>query len=183
MIKRFFDFIVSLILLIVLSPLFLLVALMIKLDSNGPVFFEQERLGLKGKSFRLYKFRSMYKDMKGHYSTSFDDPRITTFGKWIRKMSIDELPQLLNVLRGDMSLVGPRPNVIYQKDEYTPENWDLRNSVLPGITGLAQIEFRSFATPEERLEQDLAYVMKKSFVLDLIILVKTAGCLFSKKGN
>jgi lipopolysaccharide/colanic/teichoic acid biosynthesis glycosyltransferase len=181
--KRVLDVILSIVFLIIFSPIFLIVALIIKLDSPGPVFFKQERLGLNGKSFHLYKFRSMYTDIVGHYSTSLNDPRITRFGKWIRKMSLDELPQLLNVVRGEMSLVGPRPNVINQRNEYTSEEWDLRNSVLPGITGLAQVKFRSLATPKERLEQDLMYVMKKSFFLDLLILFKTISCVFHNKGN
>ena len=181
--KRIFDFCISLVLLLMLMPLFLIVSLLIKINSKGPVFFKQERVGLKGKIFQLYKFRSMLTGMKGHFSTSFNDPRITPLGKLIRKSSIDELPQLINVLKGEMSLVGPRPNVSEQEIEYSKEHWNLRNSVLPGITGLAQVTRRSLATPEERLNLDLEYVKKRSFLLDISIILKTFLTLISKKGN
>lgn len=181
--KRILDISISFFFLIFLLPILLFISILIKIDSKGPVFFKQDRVGYDGNIFQLYKFRSMYNDKKGAHFTTFDDPRITRVGKIIRRTSIDELPQLLNVLKGDMSLVGPRPNVPRQKDEYRAEDWALRNSVLPGITGLAQVKLRSLATPEERLFLDLEYIRKNSLLLDLKIIVQTALCLFSKKGN
>lgn len=138
--KRLFDFLVSLIALVVFSPILLIVALWIKLDSPGPVFYRGERVGLKGKPFRIFKFRSMVVDADkiGGSSTGDHDPRITKSGRFVRKFKLDELPQLMNVLVGDMSLVGPRPEVKQYTDQYTDEEkaiLDLR----PGITDWASI--------------------------------------------
>ena len=177
------DIILAIVLLSLVFPVLLIIGLFIKLDSKGPIVFKQERVGLNGKPFLLYKFRSMYTDKKGTYYTLENDPRITKIGKLIRKTSIDELPQLYNVLIGDMSFVGPRPNVVNQRDQYTKEQWDLRNSVLPGITGLSQITYRSLATSEERLNLDLKYVKTQSLFWDLKILFETFLKILSKNGN
>ena len=173
--KRTFDIVVSLLVLLPISPLMALVALLIKLESKGPVIFRQERIGQYGQSFFIYKFRSMVvdADTQGPHFTRDGDPRITRIGRFVRKTSLDELPQLINVLRGEMSLVGPRPNVPKQRAEYTEEEWRKRNAVRPGITGLAQATLRSAATPKERTHLDLEYVDKISFVYDLWILVLT----------
>ncbi|BFO02945.1 sugar transferase [Pseudomonas guariconensis] len=184
MIKRIFDIFVSIILLLLLSPLLLVVGFLIKRD-GGPAFYKQDRVGLNGQAFRIWKLRSMVvnADKIGGYSTLASDSRITAIGSFIRRTSIDELPQLINVILGEMSLVGPRPNVPAQQSEYTPKQWAIRNSVLPGITGLAQAELRSKASWEQRWELDKRYVYEKSFLLDLKIIVKTALKLFSNNGN
>ena len=183
--KRTFDFIISLFTLILLSPLFIIVALIIKITDRGPVFFTQNRIGLNGKEFKIYKFRSMKIDANklGPYYTQDNDDRITKIGKYLRRSSIDELPQLINVLKGDMSLVGPRPNVLSQKELYLIEDWGKRNSVLPGITGLAQAAIRSEGTAEQRLELDLFYVDNTSFLFDIKIIFMTVKQIIKKGGN
>ena len=183
--KRFFDIVSSLIGLLCLFPLFFLTSLVILLDNFGPVFYKQQRVGLNGKLFGMYKFRSMRVDADkiGPYFTSEDDPRITRAGKWLRRTSIDELPQLINVLLGHMSIVGPRPNVMKQKELYSEINWVKRNSVPPGITGLAQATNRSSATGDERDILDLEYIDKSSFILDLKIILMTIKQVVLKGGN
>ena len=182
--KRLFDIFISLLLLILLLPIFIVVAFFIKIE-GGPVFYSQVRIGKNGELFNIYKFRSMVINASelGGYSTGKNDNRITTIGKFIRKTSIDELPQLINVIKGNMSLVGPRPNVPLQKAEYSQDDWERRNSVLPGITGLAQATLRSNATPEERLNLDLNYIQKFSFLFDLKIIVLTVKQVLFKGGN
>ena len=157
--KRLMDVLLSLAALLVLSPVLLLTALAVALDSGVPVLFRQTRLGLHGREFGMLKFRSMVKNAAaiGPYFTSGDDPRITRVGRFIRRTSLDELPQLINVLKGDMSLVGPRPDVPAQRELYSAADWQTRCSVRPGITGLAQARLRSEATPEQRLALDLQY--------------------------
>ena len=157
--------------LAVLAPTALLVGLAIRLDSPGPVLFRQTRVGLNGRTFGMFKFRSMVKNAPsiGPYFTQTDDPRITRIGRFIRCTSIDELPQLINVLRGDMSLVGPRPDVPAQRSLYTQADWAQRCSVRPGITGLAQALYRSDSTEAQRLEADLRYTRDASLWLDLKI--------------
>lgn len=182
--KRMFDVAMSVLALVVLSPVFIVVPLLIRRD-GGPALFRQPRVGVHGKVFSIYKFRSMVIDSEqlGGYSTQVNDPRITQVGRFIRKTSIDELPQLLNVLKGDMSLVGPRPNVPGQRSEYTQEQWDFRNSVLPGITGLAQAKLRSGATWQQRYDLDTEYVRSRSFSLDLQIIFLTVKQILTKGGN
>lgn len=182
--KRFFDILVSSIFLLMLMPVFFAVALLIRRD-KGPVFFVQERVGINGVPFKIYKFRSMIvnSNHENNFSTSDGDPRITNVGRFIRKTSIDELPQLINVLKGEMSVVGPRPNVYQQKNEYTEEQWDLRNSVLPGITGLAQATMRSEATWQERFDLDIEYIRNKSFSYDMKILIMTIRQVVFRGGN
>jgi lipopolysaccharide/colanic/teichoic acid biosynthesis glycosyltransferase len=185
MTKRLFDLLVSLGMLVLLLPLFALVAVLIKLDSKGPVFFRQKRVGRFGEPFWIFKFRSMVTNAAavGPYYTSTNDPRITRVGRWLRKTSLDELPQLLNVVRGEMSLVGPRPNVYDQRAEYTPEEWEVRNQVCPGITGLAQATRRSAATVNERNNLDLEYIRKQSLLCDLKIILLTMRQVLTTGGN
>ncbi len=183
--KRLFDIILSALALVVLSPLLLLTALAIAMESGSPVLFRQIRLGFAGREFGMYKFRSMVKNAAsiGPYFTQSQDPRITRVGRFIRRTSIDELPQLINVLKGDMSLVGPRPDVPVQRALYSDADWAQRCSVRPGITGLAQVEIRSDGTGDERLALDLQYARNPSFYLDVKILLGTLGRLSGKGSN
>jgi len=180
--KRVFDIAVALIALAVLWPLLLVVALAIRLDSPGPALFRQTRVGVEGRPFSMLKFRSMVVDAErvGGYSTAVGDPRITRVGRFIRRTSLDELPQIFNVLRGDMSWVGPRPDVPAQKDNYSDEDWRARHRVRPGITGLAQATLRSAATPAQRLALDLEYVERASLLFDLKILLLTVRQVLGK---
>ena len=183
--KRLLDMVVAALALVLLSPLMLVAALAVAAESGLPVLFRQQRVGRGGAAFGMYKFRSMVKDAAaiGPYSTSADDPRITRVGRFLRRTSIDELPQLLNVLRGDMSLVGPRPDVPAQRGLYTEADWAQRCSVRPGITGLAQALLRSQATPEQRLDLDLRYAREAGLWLDLKIIWWTLGRLSGKGSN
>lgn len=183
--KRLMDFALSLAALLVLAPVLLAVAAAVALESGLPVLFRQVRVGRRGREFRIYKFRSMVKDAAaiGPYHTASDDPRITRVGRFIRRTSLDELPQLLNVLQGDMSLVGPRPDVPAQRSLYSASDWAERCSVRPGITGLAQALLRSEATPQQRLDFDLRYVREQSLALDLRIIAWTLGRLGGKGSN
>lgn len=183
--KRGADLVVAALALLLLAPLLMLLALLVRLDSTGPVLFRQQRVGRGGCRFVILKFRSMVVDAerRGGYATQTGDPRITRVGQWLRRSSLDELPQLINVLRGDMSLVGPRPDVPAQQSFYKPPDWQQRCSVRPGITGLAQASLRSAATPEQRLELDLCYVHSQSMGLDLQVLARTASQVLWRGGN
>ena len=183
--KRLFDILLGAVLLVLGLPLLLPLAIAIRIDSPGAVFYRQTRIGRGGKPFGILKFRSMVAnaDQIGGHSTVAGDARVTRVGRFIRRTSLDELPQLLNVLCGDMSLVGPRPDVPAQEADYAPEDWRLRNSVRPGVTGLAQALKRSAATPAERTEMDLRYVRQQSLWLDLKILWWTARQVISRGGN
>jgi len=177
-IKRAFDLFISIIGLILLSPLFLLVALLIKLDSKGPVFFKQQRLGERGKIFTIYKFRTMYFDAQpifnqdGSKLWTSRDPRVTRVGRLLRRSGIDELPQLLNVLRGEMSIVGPRPDEPYALALYS-DTERCKLLIKPGITGLAEIAGRETLPWRQRLAYDVEYIKRCSFWLDLKIILKT----------
>ena len=183
--KRLFDIIAAVIILICISPIMLLVGLCILLTDGKPVFFRQTRIGLRGSKFKLLKFRSMIvnAEVVGGYSTSDNDPRITAIGRFIRRTSLDELPQLINVLKGEMSLVGPRPDVEKQIEQYEPNDWALRISVRPGITGLAQARLRSSATPGQRLALDLEYASRHSVFRDISIIIETVIRLATAKSN
>ena len=183
--KRLFDFLASLAGLVLLAPLFLVIALAIALDSPGPVFFSQARVGRGLVVFKMQKFRSMIEDAarQGPYFTTTNDTRITRVGRWLRKTSIDELPQLWNVLVGDMSIVGPRPDVPAQQQLYVAEEWSLRHVVRPGITGPSQASSRSEATFEERKDLDLRYAQNHSFKGDLVIIARTFVQVLGKGGN
>lgn len=186
--KRIFDFVASLFGLTILSPLFLIVAIAIKVeDPKGPVFYSQVRFGKKQSPFKMYKFRSMIVDADKHLKELLsenevdgamfkmkEDPRVTKVGHFIRKHSIDELPQLLNVLLGNMSLVGPRPPLPREVQEYT-EYDKQRLEVKPGCTGLWQISGRNNVGFHEMVELDLKYINKRGFMFDLCIIFKTIG--------
>lgn len=179
------DFMLALVALLLLSPALLGTALAVVLDSGFPVLFRQNRVGRHGRTFGMLKFRSMVRDANvvGPYYTSANDPRITRVGRFIRRFSLDELPQLFNVLRGDMSLVGPRPDVPAQRSLYSEDDWKRRCSVRPGITGLAQALYRSDSTEAQRLEADLRYVRDASLWLDLKILWWTLHRLGGRGSN
>ena len=183
--KRLVDVVLSLAALLLLSALLVATALAVWLDDGRPVLFRQARIGRGGREFGMYKFRSMVRDAAsiGPWQTAERDPRITRVGRFIRRTSLDELPQLLNVLRGDMSLVGPRPDVPAQRALYTDEQWALRCSVRPGITGLAQARLRSEATEAQRLALDLAYAREHSVWMDLKIMAWTLGRLTGRGSN
>ena len=165
------DIVLAMAALLALAPLLLGAALAIALETGLPVLFRQTRVGLNGREFGMYKFRSMAKNAAqvGPYFTTDNDPRITRVGRFVRRTSIDELPQLINVLKGEMSLVGPRPDVPAQRSLYTPVDWAQRCSVRPGITGLAQALYRSDSTEVQRLDADLRYTREASLWLDLKI--------------
>lgn len=187
-VKRIADVAFSLAGMAVLSPLLLLVAAAIKLDSRGPVIFKQDRLGQGGEVFKLYKFRSMQvgaeKMGSGHYSFS-GDPRVTRVGRIIRATSIDELPQFLNIIKGDMSIVGPRPTLTYHPcryEEYSQEQ-KRRFDVRPGVTGWAQVNGRKQVLWDRRIKYDVEYVDNMSLWFDMKILVKTVFKVLAMKDN
>lgn len=183
--KRLTDIVLSLMALTLLAPVLLLAALAVVLDSGLPVLFKQTRVGLGGREFGMFKFRSMVKNAAstGPYFTQENDVRITRVGQFIRRTSIDELPQIINVLLGDMSLVGPRPDMPVQRGMYTATQWDERCSVRPGITGLAQALIRSEGTQEQRLALDLRYAREASAWFDLKIMWWTLARLTGKGSN
>lgn len=183
--KRLIDIFVAMAALFLLLPWLMVVAIAIYVADRGPVIFCQRRVGRYGREFSIYKFRSMVLNAEiiGGYSTANGDPRITYVGRLIRRTSIDELPQLFNVLIGDMSLVGPRPDVPEQRAMYTNDEWVLRHTVRPGITGLAQATLRSEATIEQRKLLDLHYAREFSLLLDAKIIILTFKQVFGKGGN
>ncbi|KRK99587.1 sugar transferase [Companilactobacillus futsaii] len=193
--KRIFDFVASLLGLIILSPLFLIIAIAIKIeDPKGPVFYSQIRLGKKQEAFKMYKFRSMVVDADKHLKDLLDenevdgamfkmkkDPRVTKVGQFIRKYSVDELPQLVNVLLGNMSLVGPRPPLPREVMEYS-EYDKQRLTVKPGCTGLWQISGRNDVGFSEMVELDLRYINKRNAIFDLYVLFKTVLVFIKPNG-
>lgn len=193
--KRAFDVAFSAVVLLVLSPLFLVLALLIKLEDRGPVFFRQVRVGRHGREFFMYKFRSMRPDAEQrlrellaqnqHATTKTfklkDDPRVTRVGRWLRKFSLDELPQFYNVFRGDMSVVGPRPPVPREVELYTLAD-RRRLTVQPGITCLWQISGRSQIDFHGQVELDVRYIESRGFWKDLVIITKTLPAVVSGTG-
>lgn len=181
-IKYFFDRVFALFFLVLLLPLFLIISFFIVLDDGLPVFFVQERTGLKGKIFKMYKFRTfkVFQENKDIH-TYKDDPRITRFGKFLRETSLDELPQLINILLGQMSFVGPRPNLPEQYEKLN-EIQKQRTLIKPGITGLAQINGRNTIPWEKRIYYDLIYIKNFSLLLDIFILYKTVFVVFKREG-
>ena len=193
--KRGFDLVASSILLFILSIPLLVISIAIRLDSSGPVIYKQSRVGLKGRHFKVWKFRTMVPDAEkiqkelekrnevegGILFKIKDDPRITKIGKFLRHYSFDELPQLINVLRGEMSLVGPRPLPLRDVEKFSEKHF-LRHEVLPGITGLWQVSGRSNADSEEVFYLDLAYIQHWSLALDCKILLKTIQVVLAKEG-
>ncbi len=171
-IKRPMDFILSLAALLVLAPVFLLVAVLVRKKLGKPVIFTQERPGLNEKIFKLYKFRSMTDERDENGELLPDEARLTSFGKFLRSTSLDELPELFNILKGDMSIVGPRPLLVKYLPYYTKEE-GRRHSVRPGLTGLAQISGRNYSTWQERFLYDLSYIKKITFLGDFKIIINT----------
>jgi sugar transferase EpsL len=179
--KRIFDFIVSLLGLIVLSPVLILVALLIRWKIGSPVLFKQNRPGYRGRIFEIYKFRTMTNNVDENGHLLPNEMRLTKFGKLIRKTSLDELPQLFNVLKGDISLVGPRPLLVDYLEIYTPEQ-ARRHEVRPGITGWAQVNGRNAISWKEKFEHDVWYVDNQSILLDIKILLLTVKKVFISEG-
>lgn len=194
-VKRTIDILGALIGLVLLSPIFLIVAIAIKLDSKGPIIFGHNRKGLHGKDIKVYKFRTMYensqeifnnftKEQKEEFYKNFkleNDPRVTKIGDFLRRTSIDELPQLINILNGSMSIVGPRPIVQKEIDLYG----DYANklfSVVPGLTGYWQANGRSDTKYEERIKMDMYYIDNRGFWLDFKIIIKTFGSVLKGEG-
>lgn len=194
-IKRFFDIIFSFSIIILLFPIFLIISLLIKIEDGGSIFFRQQRVGINQKKFYIYKFRSMKSSPNNMSSGSFNpkletleearkkyrtteikDNRYTFLGKFMRPIHLDELPQMINIINGSMSLIGPRPDVIAQKYDYEDSDWKKRHKVLPGITGLAQI--KKISSEKERTKFDLIYVQNISFLFDIYIFFSTLIKIF-----
>ncbi|MCK4774095.1 MAG: sugar transferase [Candidatus Krumholzibacteria bacterium] len=192
--KRAFDLVVGTLMLILLIPILPLIAVMIKLDTRGPVFFKQDRVGEGGKLFKFYKFRSMIHEADGSKASLIElneqdgpvfkirsDPRITSVGRFLRRSSLDEIPQIFNVLKGDMSVVGPRPPLPSEVVNYQP--WHMgRLAVRPGITCLWQISGRSQIGFNEWMRLDMEYLKTRSFRTDLLIFLKTIPAVIARKG-
>jgi undecaprenyl phosphate N,N'-diacetylbacillosamine 1-phosphate transferase len=180
--KAVLDYVFAWALFLLLLPLFILLGVLIKMSSPGPVFFKQRRLGLEGRPFEIYKFRTMHhrapdvRNADGSTYTGRDDPRIFALGRILRKFSLDELPQLLNVIRGDMSIVGPRPDLESQRALYEPGE-DEKLTMKPGITGLAMIKGRNSISWRERIRIDIWYIQNYSLWLDLKIALLTLPVL------
>ena len=180
-IKRFLDILLSLSVLILFSPLLLLTAILVRIKLGAPVLFSQERPGYRGKIFRIYKFRSMSDKRNAEGELLPDEERLTSFGKLLRASSLDELPEMFNILRGEMSLIGPRPLLPKYLPWYTKEEMR-RHEVLPGLTGLAQVNGRNALNWEERFRLDVSYVDHLSFLLDCKILLLTVKKVFTREG-
>lgn len=179
-IKRKIDFIVSLIALVVFSPILILVAILVRFNLGSPVIFKQERPGLNEQIFTLYKFRTMSNEKDQWGELLPDELRLTKFGKFLRSTSLDELPELWNIMRGDMSIVGPRPLEVYYLPYYNEEE-RLRHSVMPGLTGLAQINGRTAIDWETRFYYDNMYVKNITFLGDIKIILKTIIKVFKRE--
>src|SRR3989338_4477187 len=186
--KKIIDFIAALTALIALSPLFLFIAVLIKLDSKGPVFFKQERLGKNGKLFKIWKFRTMIENAENiglGLASAENDFRITKFGKFLRERTLDELPQLINIIKGEMSLVGPRPLPPEYKNKDSSSNellWQKRLSIKQGLISLVDIKGRGHVPWEKGLKYDAWYVDNRSLWLDFKILISGFFVVLSKKG-
>lgn len=201
--KRSFDIIFSLLFIMIFSPIYIIISLLIKLDSRGPIFYLGKRLGKNGSYITIYKFRTMYVDAEERleemlknnpemeeewnvYQKLQDDPRCTAVGKFLRKTSLDEFPQFFNVIKGELSVVGPRPHYIHELEE--KEKSPLKKyaclilSVKPGITGLWQISGRSHLSYEDRVELDSLYYKKQSFFFDLYVVLKTIPMVLASRG-
>lgn len=185
--KRFFDIVLSTIGLLLVAIIFIPTAIAIYLEDRGPIFYNASRLGKNGKVFKMYKFRSMkvnapdLRKADGSTYNGKDDPRLTKVGKFIRKTSIDEMPQLINVIKGDMSLIGPRPDLPEHIKEYVG-NESRKLEVLPGITGYSQAYYRNSIEWKERIKHDIYYVDNVSLIMDIKILFKTVITVLKKEG-
>lgn len=193
-IKRVFDILFSLLLFTILSPFFVCIMIWIKMDSEGEIIFKQKRVGFRGKEFTIYKFRTMIKNADKLFKKEIkreelgdyvfqkeDDMRITRSGRFLRKTSLDELPQLINIIKGDMSIIGPRPEVPYIANLYTKEE-SIRLLMKPGISGLAQVNGRGDLKLSETISYDILYIKNFSLLLDLRILLKTIRVVIMGKG-
>lgn len=193
-IKRIFDILFSLLLFIILSPLLAFIMIWIKVDSEGEVIFKQKRAGIKGKEFTIYKFRTMVKNADKMFNKEInreelcnfifqekDDPRITNSGRFLRKTSLDELPQLINIIKGDMSLIGPRPEIPDIANLYTKEE-SIRLLVRPGVSGLAQVNGRGDLELSETIRYDIEYIKNFSLFLDLKVFLKTIKVVLLGEG-
>ena len=180
-IKRLLDIILSLAALMVLLPILLLTAVLVRIKLGSPVIFRQERPGRYGKIFRLYKFRSMTDDRDETGNLLPDDLRLTRFGRLLRSTSLDELPELLNILRGDMSIVGPRPLLVKYLPLYNDEQKH-RHDVRPGLTGWAQVHGRNLLSWEDKFRYDVWYTRNISFATDVRIVLLTVKCIFAREG-
>lgn len=178
-VKRLLDICISGIALIILSPVLLLVAVLVRVKLGSPVIFHQERPGLREKIFTLCKFRTMTDERDENGELLPDSVRLTSFGAFLRKSSLDELPELWNIFKGDMSLIGPRPLLVSYLPWYT-EREKLRHTVRPGLTGLAQVSGRNFIEWDKRLEKDVEYVEQLSFWMDIKVFVKTIQVILAK---
>lgn len=180
-VKRCLDFVLSLIALLILSPVLLIVAILVRCKLGSPIIFKQQRPGLHEKIFCMYKFRTMTdaKDEQGNLLP--DEVRLTKFGKALRSTSLDELPELFNILKGDMAIVGPRPLLVQYLPRYN-ERQRRRHDVRPGFTGLAQVNGRNSISWQEKFEWDVRYVENVSFLMDLRIIAKTVGVVLKRDG-
>ena len=181
LIKRFMDFLIAALSIIIFSPLLIILAILVRVKLGGPVIFKQERPGLNGKVFKLYKFRTMTDAKDGNGNLLDDEYRLTSFGKKLRSTSLDELPELYNILKGDMSIVGPRPLLVKYLPLYNDEQ-KRRHDVRPGLTGLAQVSGRNAITWTEKFNKDIEYVDNVSLGLDISIFFKTIYCVLKKEG-
>ena len=180
--KRILDFLLCFLALILLSPLYITLAILTRIKLGGPVLFKQLRPGKNGKLFVLYKFRSMTNEKDKEGNLLSDEKRLTKFGKWLRKTSLDEIPEIFNILKGDMSIIGPRPQLV--KDYvFFDEQTMKRQTVKPGLSGLAQVNGRNNISWEDKFKYDLDYINKITLLLDFKIVLKTIGKAFIKKEN
>ena len=180
-IKRLIDIVLSGCALVVLSPILLIVALLVRTKLGAPVIFKQKRPGLNEKIFEMYKFRTMTDEKDENGELMPDEVRLTSFGKKLRSISLDELPELINIFKGDMSIVGPRPLLVSYLERYSSEQ-KKRHAVKPGITGLAQVEGRNSLSWEEKFNFDIEYVNSVSFLLDIKIVFKTVSVVLKREG-
>lgn len=182
--KRITDILISLITLILTFPILLISIVAIKIDSKGPIFFLHERTGLNGKPFKMIKFRGMVHNALdiGPELTQINDPRITRVGKILRRTSIDEIPQVFNVLKGEMSIIGPRPEITKITSSYSIEQRKVFE-FKPGITGISQIGGRQMLSPEQRTKMEIEYYSNENFLSDLKIFYKTIAVVISNEGN
>lgn len=183
-VKRILDIVISILTVIITAPILLLAAIAIKIESKGPILFKHERTGYNGKKFLMYKFRGMVNNALeiGPELTQVNDPRITKVGKILRRTSIDEIPQVINVLKGEMSIIGPRPEITSITDKYTPEQQRIF-TFMPGITGYSQVNGRQQLTPEQRVKMEVEYYSNANLTTDLIILLKTFEAIATNHGN
>jgi lipopolysaccharide/colanic/teichoic acid biosynthesis glycosyltransferase len=183
-IKRFTDILISILTIIITSPILAIAAVAIKLESKGPILFKHERTGYHGEKFLMYKFRGMVHNALelGPELTQVNDPRVTKVGKILRRTSIDEIPQVINVLKGEMSIVGPRPEIISITSKYNEEQRKIFKFI-PGITGYSQVNGRQKLTPEQRVEMEVDYYSKANVFTDFLILLKTFEAIATNHGN